>query len=108
MIRCIARGPRLQPTLRTPPSGPYHPLGSGRVDVARDAPIPGRDVVDQDIGQRFRRALLDTIDHLVDALDDLPPLLRRERTLRYVDFGDRHMEPPVIPSDTRRLIARCQ
>ena len=36
------------------------------------------------------RPFFDAIDDIVDAFDDLAPLIRRERAFGDVDFGDRH------------------
>src|ERR1700751_2626658 len=69
------------------------PLGPGQVQGTGVAPMAGRDLADQHVRLPIRRTLLHAIDDIVNALDDCATLLRRERALGHVNFGDRHAEP---------------
>src|ERR1700730_12694426 len=64
--------------------------GPGRIDVAGGAPVTDRNLVDQHVGRRIHRPLLDADDDIVDSLDDLAPLVRREDAFRHIDFGNGH------------------
>src|SRR3984957_11698232 len=64
--------------------------GARHIDVAGCPPIAGRDLVDQHIGRRVRRPFFHADNDVVNPLDDLAPLLRRENPLWHIDFGNRH------------------
>src|ERR1700722_3334754 len=85
--------------------------GAGHIDVAGRAPIARRDLVDQHIGRRVRRPFFDADDDVVNPLDDLAPLLRRENALWHIDFGNRHVSlllSLTIPRDVMPSITMCQ
>src|SRR5262249_36920789 len=56
------------------------------------APTAIRDVGDEHVSQPIRWSSFDTVDDIVDAFDDLAPLILRECSLRHIDFGDWHTE----------------
>src|SRR5215469_5193430 len=61
-----------------------------RVDGAGIAPIAGRNLIDEHVCLPIGWPFFDAIDDIVDAFDDLTPLIERERPFGYVDLGDRH------------------
>jgi len=63
-----------------------------RVDGADVTPIGAWDLVDQHVGVGLRvgRPLLDGVDDVVDASDDLAPLIRRQRAFRDINLGYRN------------------
>src|ERR1700733_8466589 len=67
--------------------------------------------IDQHIGRRIRRPLFDADNDIVNPLDDLAPLIRRENAFRHIDFGNRHPGLPawlMIPRYVMPRITRCQ
>src|SRR6516165_5730302 len=63
-------------------------LVPGRIDVAGVAPVAGLDLFDQHVGLSRGWTLLDAVDDVVDALNDLAPLLRGERSGGHINFRD--------------------
>jgi hypothetical protein len=52
--------------------------------------MAGRDLVDQHVCLSIGWPFFDAIDDVVDAFDDLAPLIQGECSFGYIDFGDRH------------------
>src|SRR5262245_11432286 len=79
----------------TPPDCRAFMLASsrpGRVHATGLAPGAGRHVGDQDVRRPLGRSLLDAVDDVVDALDDLASLLRGQRAFRDIHLRYRHTE----------------
>src|SRR5713226_2661547 len=79
-------------------TGNYQSLGPRRINFTDDTPISGRDFIDQHVCRRVSWHLSDGNYDIVDAFDDLAPLILRERSFRYIDFGNWHAE--LLLTDT--------
>src|SRR5450755_262251 len=82
--------PRVWRKIPDASGGSYRSSGPGHIDVARGAPIARRNLVDQHVGRRIRRPLLDADDDIMDSPDDLTPLIGRENAFRHIDLGNGH------------------
>src|SRR5437764_3902962 len=75
------------------------------------APMVTRNFVDQNVGLPGGRQLFHAYDDVVDALDDLAALIRRQRAFRDIDLGNRHGDYSFareMPSEAMPIYTRCQ